>query len=180
MHDHVLALVKRFGRHAYEALGNGVTRRALYVDGVAFNEGARERLDPDAQEAAAVVLERLERALVDRERSLTRDREGDPRFSSRQTLFSRVKIVPTPPSSAWRSAWRALAGAMTVVTPDQVAMCAAAIFEAIPPLPTPERLAPAASMSDASIVRTSSMSVAVASTRGSAVKRPTVSVSSTR
>ncbi len=58
-------------------------------------------------------------------------------------------------------------------------MRAAASFEAMPPLPTPDRLAPARSSSTASMRATSSMSVAEASRRGSAVSSPSVSVSRT-
>ena len=75
---------------------------------------------------------------------------------------------------------RALAGAMTVVMPDQVAMRAAANFEAMPPLPTLVPLEPATSTRSASMAFTSSINVAEGSSRGSAVSRPSVSVSSTR
>ena len=83
-------------------------------------------------------------------------------------------VVPNPASSltACTSACSACAGAITVVMPDHVAMRAAASFEAMPPLPTPERLAPATSTSSVSKAVTSSINVAVGSRRGSAVKRP--------
>ncbi len=91
-------------------------------------------------------------------------------------------VVPNPPASltACTNACSAWAGAITVVMPDHVAMRAAASFEAIPPLPTPERLTPARSTSSVSKAVTSSINVAVGSSRGSAVKRPAVSVKSTR
>ena len=50
-------------------------------------------------------------------------------------------------------------------------MCAAASFEAMPPLPTPERLAPAAPSRSRRRRVTSSINVADASRRGSAVKQ---------
>ena len=68
---------------------------------------------------------------------------------------------------------------MTVSTPDQVAILAAASLDAMPPLPTTVPGPPATRSSCWSISTTSSMREASAKVRGSPVWSPGVSVSST-
>ena len=68
---------------------------------------------------------------------------------------------------------------MTASTPDHVAILAAANFEAMPPLPTADPGPPAMRSSSWSISTTSSISDASTARRGSSVKSPAVSVSST-
>ena len=71
------------------------------------------------------------------------------------------------------------ASAITVLTPDQLAILAAANFEAIPPLPISELLPPAYFSISWFTSIISSIREALESILGSAVKRPGVSVNKT-
>jgi hypothetical protein len=79
--------------------------------------------------------------------------------------------VPTPgtPATASASTPGRSAAAITARTPDQAAILAAASFEAMPPLPRPLPLAVTTASSWASTSTISSMRLASASSRGSAV-----------
>ena len=92
---------------------------------------------------------------------------------------SGLKTVPTPgtlETAAWTTPGRE-ASAITTPTPDQVAIFAAASFEAMPPLPVTPPGPPATRSSSWSISTTSSMSEASEPSRGSALSKPGVSVS---
>ena len=91
MHDDVIAVVERLGTHAYQPLGHDLALRSLDLDRVALDEVPGVRLHADTQEAATVMLECLQRSLVDVQRAATGDREGDPRLARRQPCRSRVK-----------------------------------------------------------------------------------------
>ena len=84
------------------------------------------------------------------------------------------KTVPTPdsPATAAASTPGRAASAMTVSTPDQVAILAAATLEAMPPLPTALPGPPAICSRWWSISATSSIREASATKRGSAVEQP--------
>ena len=92
------------------------------------------------------------------------------------------KIVPTPglPATASASTSGRRAEAMTTWEPDHTAIFAAASFEDMPPRLVQLAAPPARSSSSRSISVTSSIKVASASCRGSALSSPAVSVSSTR
>ena len=90
----------------------------------------------------------------------------------------RCRPPASPATTAPRTPGR-LPSAMTTSTPDQVAILAAASFDAMPPLPTSLPGPPATASSRWSISTTSSMSEASSACRGSAVSRPGVSVSRT-
>ena len=92
-------------------------------------------------------------------------------------------VVPTPgtPASASATTRSRSAAAITVRTPDELAIWAAANLEAMPPLPRSVPAPPAAAANSASTLRSviSPTIRASASVRGSAVWTPSVSVNST-
>ncbi len=91
-------------------------------------------------------------------------------------------VVPTPatPATASASTPGRSAAAITVRTPDQVAILAAASLEVIPPVPRFEPEPPANASISRSTWAMSSISDADESNRGSAVNSPAWSVNSTR
>ena len=86
---------------------------------------------------------------------------------------------PARPATAASSTPSREAWAITARTPDQAAILAAASLEAMPPLPRAVPVPPASDSSEWSTSTISSISEADSSSRGSAVRRPGASVSST-
>src|ERR1039458_6232172 len=89
MHDHVVAVGERLRRHAHQSLGERVALGSLHVNGVTFDERSGVGLNPHAQQTATVMLERLQRPLINGERPPTGDGKGDPRLSRRQSYGPR-------------------------------------------------------------------------------------------
>ena len=102
------------------------------------------------------------------------EREGDPQLAGREPAVAgpEHRAHARLAGQGGASTPGRPASAITVCTPDQVAIFAAASFEAMPPLPTALPGPPARRSSWWSISTTSSISEASASRRGSAVSRP--------
>ena len=172
---------QRAGVDGHHAPGEHVALGTGHVDGVALVEGALHEPDAGRQQRRAPLDQRPPGAVVDDDRARRR------RWRRRSTACGpaaggrgpgtwcprRARRRRRRPARRAGSPWRSPA-----CTPDHDAMRAAASFDAMPPLPRPEPVPPA-SASTGSSAATSSMSVAAASTRGSAVNRPGVSVRST-
>ena len=102
----------------------------------------RSRLRPSCSSARRAPSLMVQRRPGSRRRR--RSRTCAPSSRSRARMEGRAEARLLAERLAQRAAWPA-PGAITVVMPDHVAIRAAASFEAMPPLPTPERLAPATS-----------------------------------
>ena len=171
------------GAHPHQALGEHLAVGAGHLDRVVRREGAADLDHAGRQQRRA----RPPRAPGGRPRRRPPD-PAEPtanaiqslRAGSRRSRGSTTVPTPgTPVDRAPRARRRGAAAAITVRTPDQAAILAAASFEAMPPLPRTDPAPPARASSSWSTSTISSISDADESSRGSAVSSPAVSVSST-
>ena len=91
MDDDVIPIIETFRRNADQAFGDDQTVWTHDVNGIALCEVTLDLFDTHAQQASAVVLESLQGALVDSERSIARDRKRDPRLSRGESLATWMK-----------------------------------------------------------------------------------------